>query len=67
MDRKRAHLAAIVLAIVLAVVVVVGAALCWTTAGITSRALYAGVWAAWGVSAGIAVASLAVVLIRRQD
>lgn len=63
MGRKRARLAAIVLA----VVAVVGAALCWTTAGITSRALYAGVWAAWGVSAGIAVASLAVALIRRQD
>ena len=38
MGRKRARLAAIVLA----VVAVVGAALCWTTAGITRRALYAG-------------------------
>lgn len=51
----------------LGAIVILGAAMCWTTAGITSRALYAGVWAAWGVSAGIAVASLAVVLIRRQD
>lgn len=63
MDRKLARLAAVVLAMIAAV----GAALCWTTTGVTSRALYAVVWATWGVSAGIAVASLAVALTRRRD